>query len=65
MTSPSLPPFITRTNRRVYSRTVQPPTRRPHRTPQPKLFFLQRHGDLICFLWTCILIAALVYSAFS
>lgn len=65
MTTPSLPPFITRTNRRVYSRTVQSPTRRPHRTPQPKLSFLQRHGDLICFLWTCILIAALVYSAFS
>ena len=65
MTTPSLPPFITRTNRRVYTRSVQPQTRRPHRTPQRKPSFLERHGDLITFIWTCTLIAALVYTAFS
>jgi hypothetical protein len=64
MTAPSLPPFVTRSTRRVYARPVQP-TRRPHRTPQPKRSFLDRHGDRITFIWTCILIAALVYTAFS
>lgn len=64
MTSPTLPPFITRTPRRVYARTLQP-TRPPHRTPQHKPSFLERHGDTITFIWTCILIAALVYTAFS
>lgn len=64
MTSPTLPPFITRTHRRVYTRSVQP-SRRPHRTTQRKTSFLERHGDLITFVWTCALIAALVYTAFS
>lgn len=64
MTSPTLPPFITRTNRRIHTRPVQP-SRRPHRTPQHKPSFLERHGDTITFIWTCILIAALVYTAFS
>ena len=64
MTSPTLPPFITRTHRRVYARSVQP-SRRPHRTTQRKTSFLERHGDLITFVWTCALIAALVYTAFS
>lgn len=65
MTAPSLPPFVTRSTRRVYARPVQPQTRRPHRTPQPKRSFLDRHGDRITFIWTCMLIAALVYTAFS
>jgi hypothetical protein len=67
MTSPSLPPFITRTTRRTYSRTapLQAVPSRPHRKPSKSQSFLERHGDLITFLWTCILIAALVYTAFS
>jgi len=67
MTSPSLPPFITRTNRRVYSRTTPHSSvpSRPHRKTSKPQSFLERHGDLICFLWTCTLIAALVYTAFS
>lgn len=64
MSSPSLPPFITRSNRRVYTRPPQP-IRQPHRTPYRKSSFLERHGDRITFLWTCTLIAALVYTAFS
>lgn len=67
MTSPSLPPFITRSNRRIYARStpVQPVPARPHRKPNKPQSFLERHGDLITFLWTCILIAALIYTAFS
>ena len=67
MTSPSLPPFITRTTRRTCTRStpLQPVSSRPHRKPSKPQSFLERHGDLITFLWTCILIAALVYTAFS
>jgi len=64
MTAPSLPHFITRTNRRIHTRPVQPSCR-PHRTPQRKPSFLERHGDTITFIWTCTLIAALVYTAIS
>lgn len=67
MTSPSLPPFITRSTRRTYSRTapLQAVPSRPHRKSTKPQSFFERHGDLITFLWTCILIAALVYTAFS
>lgn len=66
MTSPSLPPFITRSTRRTYSRTapLQPVPARPHRKPTQQSF-LERHGNVICFLWSCLLIAALVLAAFS
>ncbi|MFZ9558698.1 MAG: hypothetical protein ACO27M_02615 [Vulcanococcus sp.] len=67
MTSPSLPPFITRSNRRVYSRTtpLQSVPARPHRKPNKPQSFLERHGDLITFIWSCALIAAIVLAAFS
>jgi hypothetical protein len=67
MTSPSLPPFITRSTRRTYSRTapLSSVPARPHRKPATRKSFLDRHADLICFLWSCILIAALVLAAFS
>jgi hypothetical protein len=67
MTSPSLPPFITRSTRRTNSRNtpLSAVPARPHRKPSKPQSFLERHGDLICFIWSCILIAALVYTAFS
>jgi len=64
MTSPSLPSFLTRSTRRVYTRTNQSIRRLPPKA-QRNPSFLDRHGDRITFIWSCILIAALVYSAFS
>lgn len=66
MTSPSLPPFITRSTRRTYTRNFSSPKRQtPTTKAKHKPSFLNRHGDAICFLWSCFLIAALVYTAFS
>jgi hypothetical protein len=65
MTEPTLPTFANRAPRRTYHRTATAP-HQPHRTTRhARSRRRQRLINLGLFLYSCLLIAALVLAAFS